>query len=355
MKEVYEKIKNKINSGNITIDYLEELFATYSLSNEEKKEVLKYLKENYNLNGRIIKSKKKANYINQYYVYVKEIKKFPILSSKEQEMLAIKAQKGDIDARKKLVESNLQLVVSIAKNYKCIGLSDLDLIEYGNMGLMASIDKFNPEKGASFSTYASYWIRQRISRSIIKYGKSMSYTYEIMRNCYRFLKVEEMLWMENFSEDIPNTEIANKMNELYPDINVTSSDVMNYRNYLKEIISINMPLAISQNERDQDGYTYYDLESSLIDDYDIEDQVFNNIQVDTVYDILTGKIKSNLTRKEKKCLLLLFGFDNNGIDMNDKEVAYEMKISRTWSNKLKLNALEKIKKLDEIKKLKKDL
>lgn len=104
-------------------------------------------------------------------IYLKEIRSIPLLTAKEEIELAKKIQKGDEQARKQMIRANLRLVISISKRYMYLGIPLLDLIEEGNLGLMKAVDKFNPKKGFRFSTYAAWWIRQGITRSISEQGK----------------------------------------------------------------------------------------------------------------------------------------------------------------------------------------
>ena len=104
-------------------------------------------------------------------IYLKEIRVIPLLTAKEEVDLAKKIQKGDEQARKQMIRANLRLVINISKRYMYLGIPFLDLIEEGNLGLMKAVDKFNPKKGFRFSTYAAWWIRQGITRSISEQGK----------------------------------------------------------------------------------------------------------------------------------------------------------------------------------------
>lgn len=104
-------------------------------------------------------------------IYLKEIRNIPLLTAKEEIELAKKIQKGDEQARKQMIRANLRLVINISKRYMYLGIPLLDLIEEGNLGLMKAVDKFNPKKGFRFSTYAAWWIRQGITRSISEQGK----------------------------------------------------------------------------------------------------------------------------------------------------------------------------------------
>ena len=126
-------------------------------------------------------------------LYLKDIKKLPLLTSEEEIYLANRIKKGDKAARAKMIQSNLRLVINIAKKYSHLGVSMLDLIEEGNMGLMKAVEKFNPKKGYRFSTYAAWWIRQYISRAIANQGKTVRMPVYIIELLMRFKKVQEHL------------------------------------------------------------------------------------------------------------------------------------------------------------------
>jgi len=132
---------------------------------------------------------------NGLSTYLAEISKIPLLSSSEEIRLAKLAQKGEAEARRKLIVSNLRLVVSIAKKYLYYGLPLLDLIEEGNMGLMKAVDRFDPDRGCKFSTYATWWIRQAITRALSNYGRTVRIPVYVTDNVARYKKVAEELYI----------------------------------------------------------------------------------------------------------------------------------------------------------------
>ncbi|MBN2453449.1 MAG: sigma-70 family RNA polymerase sigma factor [Candidatus Omnitrophica bacterium] len=126
-------------------------------------------------------------------LYLKDIKKLPLLTPEEEISLANKIKKGDKNARAKMIQSNLRLVINIAKRYSHLGVSMMDLIEEGNLGLMKAVEKFNPKKGYRFSTYAAWWIRQYISRAIANQGKTVRMPVYVIELLMRFKKVTDTL------------------------------------------------------------------------------------------------------------------------------------------------------------------
>lgn len=136
-------------------------------------------------------------------MYLKEIGKIPLLSSHEEKELSMKALEGDSDAKDKLIESNLRLVVSIAKRYMNRGLSLLDLIQEGNVGLIKAVDKFDPTKGFKFSTYATWWIRQAITRGLADQGSTIRIPVHMTESINRLARVERYILSEYGIENPP--------------------------------------------------------------------------------------------------------------------------------------------------------
>lgn len=143
-------------------------------------------------------------------IYLRELGKFPLLTVKEEKELTLKASKGNKPAIRKLVNSNLRLVISIAKRYSNSGLPLLDLIEEGNMGLMKSIEKFKPQKGFRFSTYATWWIRQSIIRAIATQVRTIRIPVHMMEYINKYFKASANL-MHKYSRKPTIKELAREM------------------------------------------------------------------------------------------------------------------------------------------------
>ena len=141
---------------------------------------------------------------NSLSQYLSEISKVPLLSTQEEIRLAHRIHKGDPDARHKLIVSNLRLVVSIAKKYLYFGLPLLDLIEEGNIGLMKAVERFDPERGCKFSTYATWWIRQAVTRSLSNFGRTVRIPVYVTDNIARYKKTAEALYIKSGKQ--PETE-----------------------------------------------------------------------------------------------------------------------------------------------------
>lgn len=142
--------------------------------------------------------------------YLAEISRIPLLSPKDELRLARRARDGHGDARRKLIVSNLRLVVSIAKKYLYYGLPLQDLIEEGNLGLMKAVDRYDPERGCKFSTYATWWIRQAITRALSNYGRTVRIPVYVTDNVARYKKTSEELYIKTGKYPSPE-DIAAQM------------------------------------------------------------------------------------------------------------------------------------------------
>jgi len=139
--------------------------------------------------------------------YLGEISRIPLLSTTEEVRLARRAQQGDGDARRKLIVSNLRLVVSIAKKYLYYGLPLQDLIEEGNVGLMKAVERYDPDRGCKFSTYATWWIRQAITRALSNYGRTVRIPVYVTDNIAKYKKAAEELYIKSGKKPDPE-EVA---------------------------------------------------------------------------------------------------------------------------------------------------
>jgi len=143
-------------------------------------------------------------------VYLKDIRKIPLLTAEEELKLARKIKRGDKEARKKMIRSNLRLVINLAKRYANLGVSFMDLIEEGNIGLMKAVDKFQPKMGFRFSTYAAWWIKQGILRGIIDQGKMIRIPVYLNESILKLKKANESL-SHKLKRDPQDAELAKKL------------------------------------------------------------------------------------------------------------------------------------------------
>jgi len=196
--------------------------------------------------------------------YLAEISKIPLLSTSDEIRLAKRARKGDAEARHKLIVSNLRLVVSIAKKYLYYGLPLLDLIEEGNLGLMKAVARYDPMRGCKFSTYATWWIRQAVTRSLSNYGRTVRIPVYVTDNVARYKKTAEELYIRTGkrpdAEDVAvemgiKIAEARRLREFVEDIspldNMDSTDGEDGRGVMESGESQLTDRAIAQFELDQ--------------------------------------------------------------------------------------------------------
>ena len=179
---------------------------------------------------------------NGLSAYLTEISRVPLLSTQEEVRLARAVRLGDGDARRKLTVANLRLVVSIAKKYLYYGLPLLDLIEEGNIGLMKAVDKFDPERGCRFSTYATWWIRQAVTRSLSNYGRTVRIPVYVTDNISKFKNTVEALYKKTGRTPEPE-EIAEAMG-------IKLKEVEKIRSFVQEVAPLE---SLDSLDGEQDG------------------------------------------------------------------------------------------------------
>ncbi|MBI5093867.1 MAG: RNA polymerase sigma factor RpoD/SigA [Candidatus Hydrogenedentes bacterium] len=178
---------------------------------------------------------------NGLSTYLAEISKIPLLSTSEEIRLAKKAQTGDGEARRKLIVSNLRLVVSIAKKYLYYGLPLLDLIEEGNLGLMKAVERYDPDRGCKFSTYATWWIRQAITRSLSNHGRTVRIPVYVTDNVARYKKTSQELYIRTGKTPGPE-EVAEAMG-------IKLAEARKLQEFVEDV----SPLDNMQSANDDDG------------------------------------------------------------------------------------------------------
>ncbi len=181
-----------------------------------------------------ISSKKNKDVDDSVKMYLKEIGKVPLLSADEEVELAKKMEEGDENAKKTLIEANLRLVVSIAKKYVGRGMSFLDLIQEGNMGLIKAVDKFDWRKGYKFSTYATWWIRQAITRSIADQARTIRIPVHMVETINKLIRISRQLLQEYGREPTPE-EIAEEMG-------ISPDKVREIQKIAQEPVSLESPI-----------------------------------------------------------------------------------------------------------------
>ncbi len=255
-------------------------------------------------------------------MYLKEIGKVPLLSAEEEIELAKRMEKGDEEAKKKLAEANLRLVVSIAKRYVGRGMLFLDLIQEGNLGLIKAVEKFDYRKGYKFSTYATWWIRQAITRAIADQARTIRIPVHMVETINKLIRVSRQLLQELGREPTPE-EIAAEMN----------MPVERVREILKisqEPVSLETPIG--------------EEEDSHLGDFIQDDNV--PVPVDAAaYTLLREQLEevlNTLTDREKKVLSLRFGLED-GRGRTLEEVGKEFNVTRERIRQIEAKALRKLR------------
>ena len=257
-------------------------------------------------------------------LYLKDIKNLPLLTAEEEIDLAKKIKRGDKFARAKMIQSNLRLVINIAKRYSGIGVSMLDLIEEGNLGLMKAVGKFNPKKGYRFSTYAAWWIRQYISRAIANQGKTVRIPVYITEMMARFKKVTEHL--SNALKRKPRlSEISKKMR-------LPMKRVKLLNKMMTGTSSLNAPIG-------EEGTTEF---MNLIEDESIVSAV-DGLSSFLMQERIKGLL-DKMSKRERKILSLRFGL-KDGIPHTLRDTAKHFGITRERVRQIEGAAMKKIREM----------
>ena len=257
-------------------------------------------------------------------LYLKDIKKLPLLSAEEEIFLANRIKKGDKAARAKMIQSNLRLVINIAKKYSHLGVSMMDLIEEGNMGLMKAVEKFNPKKGYRFSTYAAWWIRQYISRAIANQGKTVRMPVYIIELLMRFKKVQEHL--TNSLKRKP------RLNEIAKRMRLPMKRAKQLHKMVSGTSSLNAPVG-------EEGSTEF---LDLIEDENIVSAVdeLSNFLMQERINLLLEK----MSKREQKILSLRFGL-KDGISHTLRDTAKSFGITRERVRQIESAAMRKMREM----------
>lgn len=264
-------------------------------------------------------------------MYLKEIGRVDLLTSEEEIALAKRMEAGDEDAKKELAEANLRLVVSIAKRYVGRGMLFLDLIQEGNLGLIKAIDKFDYTKGFKFSTYATWWIRQAITRAIADQARTIRIPVHMVETINKYIRVSRQLLQEKGREPLPE-EIAEEMD-------VTLDKIREIQKISLEPVSLETPIG---EEEDSHLGDFVEDEGALSPP-DIAAFMLLKKQLEEVLDTLTDR--------EKKVLTLRFGLDD-GRSRTLEEVGKEFGVTRERIRQIEAKALRKLKHPSRSKKLK---
>ncbi len=264
-------------------------------------------------------------------MYLKEIGRIPLLNADEEVELAVKMEKGDIHSKQKLAEANLRLVVSIAKRYVGRGMHFLDLIQEGNMGLMKAVEKFDYTRGFKFSTYATWWIRQAITRAIADQARTIRIPVHMVETINKLVRVQRQL-IQELGREPTNEEIAEEMG-------IDIEKVQDVRKIAQEPISLETPIG---EEEDSHLGDFIEDDTAIAPD-DAADFTMLREQLDEILDTLTSR--------ERKVLELRFGLID-GTPRTLEEVGKEFDVTRERIRQIEAKALRKLKHPSRSQKLK---
>ena len=267
-------------------------------------------------------------------MYLREIGKIPLLSLEKETELAEKAMQGDRRAKDKMAEANMRLVVSIAKRYSGRGLELLDLIQEGNTGLLRAVDKFDPSKGFKFSTYATWWIRQAITRAIADQARTIRIPVHMVETINKLMRTQRRL-MQELNREPTNQELAKEM-----DMDVEKIE------YIQKIKQDITSLDAGIGRDGEEG------EESTLGDF-IEDEDTTSPEESATVQLLKEQVReilSTLSDRERKILEMRFGL--NGTKSHTlEEVGLEFAVTRERIRQIEAKALMKLKKHKDSKKL----
>ena len=256
------------------------------------------------------------------HMYLKEIGKVPLLSAEEERILALRIISGDEEAKNKMIEANLRLVVSIAKRYVGHGLPLLDLIQEGNVGLMRAVEKFDPSMGHKLSTYATWWIRQAITRAITEKGRTIRVPVHVAEDINRMSYTQNVLTQKLGRE--PSVE------EIAECMGLPVKRIRELMKISKDPVSLDKPVG--------------EEEDSLFGDFVADDAISPSDQVAQALlrEMLTEAMKKCLNEREEKILRLRFGMDD-GHQRTLDEIGEMMNVSRERIRQIETRAFRKLR------------
>ncbi|MDO4567619.1 MAG: RNA polymerase sigma factor RpoD [Clostridia bacterium] len=332
----YKEIMDSLEDMDIDAEQMEkiyELFETAGISVRDEAEVI----DSANQPDEIIKieeelgSSEGIGIDDPVRMYLKEIGKIPLLDAQQEVEIAKRMSEGDEEARRQLSEANLRLVVSVAKKYVGKGLLFLDLIQEGNIGLIKAVEKFDYRKGYKFSTYATWWIRQAITRAIADQARTIRIPVHMVETINKLIRCQRQLIQELGREPRPE-EIAEEMG-------ITVEKVREIKKIAQEPVSLETPIGEEDDSRladflpDEDALAPADAASYAL----LREQLL--------------EVLDTLTPREEMVLRLRFGLDD-GKNRTLEEVGREFKVTRERIRQIEAKALRKLRHPSRSKRLK---
>ena len=256
-------------------------------------------------------------------IYLKEIGRIPLLTAEEELELGRQIAEGDTEARRKMEEANLRLVVAVAKHYAGKGMQFMDLIQEGNIGLMCAVEKLDYTKGSKFSTYAVWWIKEAILRALDSQSREIRVPVRVAQNMNKISKTERKM------EQTLGREVAAE--EIAKELHMTTEEVERMQSYIKNPVSLETPVGDEENSN---------LEDFIEDTQEPtpEEAVAALVQKEEVQEML-----STLTEKEQKILRLRYGLEDGNVHTLE-ETGQILGVTRERIRQLESRALEKLRK-----------
>ena len=336
--EINKIIETGKRTGSINIEEVSERFA--KLNAEEIDEILQKIKDSgvKLVENTIIQNDEeiedlinKASIDDPVKMYLKDIGRVKLLSGDEEIDLAVRMMNGDEEAKRRLSEANLRLVVSIAKRYVGRGLLFLDLIQEGNFGLMKAVEKFDYTKGFRFSTYATWWIRQSITRAIADQARTIRIPVHMVETINKEVRASRAL-LQKLGREPTTEEIAKEMG-------ISEEKVREIQKIAQETISLDTPVG---EEEDTNLGTFLQDETAA----NPSDAATNLMLKEQLLDVL-----STLTPREQKVVMLRYGVED-GHPRTLEEVGKEFNVTRERIRQIEAKALKKLRQPSRSKKLK---
>lgn len=337
LQTLLDDVKNNGNN-RITFDELEAKLEKLTLTAEQNAELYRYLEENGvkivdtfdKDNSALYKSIGDVAVDDPVKMYLKDIGKVPLLSTEEEAELAKRMLDGDEDAKQKLSEANLRLVVSIAKRYVGRGMLFLDLIQEGNLGLMKAVEKFDYTKGFKFSTYATWWIRQAITRAIADQARTIRIPVHMVETINRQVRAQRALLQELGREPTPE-EIGEYMG-------IPAEKVVEIQKIAQDPVSLETPIG----EEEDSHLVDFIEDTNTIAPGDMAAQSMLREQLIAAL--------HKLTPREEKVIRLRYGLDD-GRQRTLEEVGKEFNVTRERIRQIEAKALRKLRNPSKSKKL----
>ena len=329
----YDEIGDAFEKIQIDSDDIDELYKTFEKEgiNLVDKKDLKDDEDEVDISKEDLSVPKGVTVDDPVRMYLKEIGKISLLTADEEVEIAKRMEAGDELAKKELAEANLRLVVSIAKRYVGRGMSFLDLIQEGNLGLMKAVDKFDYTRGFKFSTYATWWIRQAITRAIADQARTIRIPVHMVETINRLVRIERQL-LQDLGRDPTNEEIAKEMG-------IEVEKVREVRKIAQEPVSLETPIG-----EEEDSH----LGDFIEDDTAIAPDEAANFTM--LREELEG-ILNTLNERERKVLALRFGLVD-GTPRTLEEVGKDFDVTRERIRQIEAKALRKLKHPSRSQKLK---